>query len=60
MSQKNINKPPQSHSASLSAGVAPSEHTPPGSIHSEEHDSINSEKLISKNDGLLKICNSLN
>lgn len=53
MSQKNINKPPQSY---WSSGVASSEHTSP-SIHSEEHnnssDIINSEKLTSKNDGLL-------
>lgn len=55
MSQKNINKPPLSHSASWSAGVASSEHTS-SSIYSEHNNisnaSINSEKFI--NDGLLK------
>ncbi|GBC34268.1 uncharacterized protein OCT59_018895 [Rhizophagus irregularis] len=49
MSQKNINKPPLSHSASWSAGVASSEHTS-SSIYSEHKNisnaSINSEKFI--------------
>lgn len=52
MSQKNINRPPLSHSASWSAGVASSEHTS-SSIYSEHNKSsasINSEKFI--NDGL--------
>jgi hypothetical protein len=46
MSQKNINEPPQGHSA----GVASSGYASP-SIHSEEHNNSGSEKLISRNGG---------